>query len=336
MNSIWRQGLPRIGYGKIIPWQFVIKAAVDWAREAVDVAAVSSDASRRRAPAQSYTEVPPLQVELPLLAAAHQERSFYMYAEEMVCLVLLSKVDAAGAISVAAAITAVKNYARSGVGKALFKDHKWANRGGIMQAMQLLRSVGLLAGFVEFEGEECTPILAETAFPPWIYSFTVKTLGDAASHIVTRIFEDRLKRNRNQVGTAVPRSVGGMDYMDTVGNDWPACLDEASQLFKVLQDTPEWWTAQADVKGRYEADADSRAIPSDAIVRVACVWLVESWVETAATPTVKELLRKGLEEFQAFVFEAFISDAYNMSPDEVAQEAAEEDQEEHGEEVEES
>ena len=39
MNVLLPAGQPRIKYGRTIPWQFVVKAVPDWAREAVDVAA---------------------------------------------------------------------------------------------------------------------------------------------------------------------------------------------------------------------------------------------------------------------------------------------------------
>ena len=53
-NVLRPQGARKIAFAKSIPWQFVVKAAMDWAREAVDVAAVSCDASRRRAPVRSF------------------------------------------------------------------------------------------------------------------------------------------------------------------------------------------------------------------------------------------------------------------------------------------
>ncbi len=45
-----------------IPWQFVVKAAVDWAREAVDVRAIFNDAAARKSKGMEHSDVPAVQV----------------------------------------------------------------------------------------------------------------------------------------------------------------------------------------------------------------------------------------------------------------------------------
>ncbi|CAK0895539.1 unnamed protein product [Prorocentrum cordatum] len=130
-----------------------------------------------------------------------------MYAEEVACMVVMGKVDSRGDIPIGKAIDAVKNYGRSGLGKELFKQHKWANRPGMMRVAELLRSVGLVAGFQELDDTAFTPINgSEPPFPPWMHSIRIKTMAGDDAPISMQIFMDRQSKLKNEMGTAVPRS----------------------------------------------------------------------------------------------------------------------------------
>ncbi|CAK0805889.1 unnamed protein product [Prorocentrum cordatum] len=310
MNVLLPVGIPRITYGSKIPWQFVVKSVVDWAREAVDVAAVSCDASRRRAPAQSYTEVPPLKVGLVPVEADAGDRPVHMYAEEMACMVVMGKANQEGVITIDAAISAVKNYGRSGAGKELFKEHKWANRPGMMKIAALLRSMDLLKGFHEFDDADFQPITNDVGFPSWMYSITIKTDADDGGHpMSSQIFLEKLVKLKTVVGTLVPRPVDSLLYLDGVGKDWPACFGEVSHLFTLLRANPGYIATEGQAKQEYGADANARG--AHAWAKDACLWLLDHWAGTGEMATVDALLQEDVKQFQAFAYEGFVSDAYN-------------------------
>ena len=163
MNLVIPDTAAKIVYAATVPWQFVIKAIVDWASEAGDVTAISNDASRRRPPAQAYTEAPPLSSATGLTDES-EDSTVIMYAEEVACLVVLDHVDVAGTITVDKAINCIKNYSRSGFGKELYKEIKWANRPGVSKVMNIFHSVGLLGGYVELDGGGLEQV-GDTGFP---------------------------------------------------------------------------------------------------------------------------------------------------------------------------
>ena len=163
MNLVIPDTAAKIVYAATVPWQFVIKAIVDWASEAGDVTAISNDASRRRPPAQAYTEAPPLSSATGLTDES-EDSTVIMYAEEVACLVVLDHVDVTGTITVDKAINCIKNYSRSGFGKELYKEIKWANRPGVSKVMNIFHSVGLLGGYVELDGGGLEQV-GDTGFP---------------------------------------------------------------------------------------------------------------------------------------------------------------------------
>ena len=96
--------------------------------------------------------------------------------------------------------------------------------------------------------------------PPWFYSFKVRPWADGADHIALQIFKDKLTKVQDEKGTAVPRAYGSLWYLETIGNDWGKCLEEAAHLFTVLQAMAQWFAKGTDAKTWYEEDAESRGV----------------------------------------------------------------------------
>ena len=131
-----------------------------------------------------------------------------------------TKVGEDETITVAQAIKAIKNFARYGLGKTVFHECSWANRSGVTWVVAILRSVGAMVGFTEFEGEEFEPMTDDTELPVWFYSFQVRPWADGTGHIALQIFKGKLEKIQQEEGTAVPRTYGSLAYLETIGYDW--------------------------------------------------------------------------------------------------------------------
>ena len=168
-------GMPTIS--TVVPHQFILKAIVEWAREAVDVSACFSDALGRRAPAAVHHEIPALERLPPPPPESKPQGVMKITAEELFCFLIwneCNKINENGQVVVQKLVVQLGNKCRTGLVKEAVSEFKWANRTGVHTCLRVLIQMGVLGAVKAEENGADLNISWNTDLPQWIYSISMK------------------------------------------------------------------------------------------------------------------------------------------------------------------